>query len=134
MTKARRQLGMTVGVAGLLVLAGLALTNPAPAEFEVFAASRLVTLAEDELCRKPALPLLLQLVIQNCPAMVQSQRQALGRLAREHSRRLNLGIASVYSTRFGGQQLLPHWRIPNYAVTTVAAAGHFVVVEASSRP
>ena len=131
--KARRQLGLVVVALGL-ALGGLALTNPGPADFELFAAGQLVSLVEQELCHKPALPLLMRLVIQNCPEMVQGQGETLGRLAREHSRRLNLGIASIYTTRFGGQQLLPQWRVPHYGVTTVAAAGHFVVLDTSTRP
>jgi len=132
MVKATKQL--IAGALGLLAAGGLVLTNPGPTEFELFAAGQLVELAEQELCHKPALPLLLQLMIQNCPAMVQSQSQALGRLAREHSRRINLGVASLYSTRFGGQQLLPQWRLPQYGVTTLAVAGHFVVLDASAKP
>lgn len=120
---------------GLLALAGgLAISNPNPGDFEDFAAVRLVDLVDTEICRKPALPLLLQMVIQNCSAMVQDQQHTLGRLAREHSQRLNLGLASVYSTRFGGQQLLPNWRLPRYSVTTVGLAGHFVVLQTSSQP
>jgi len=113
---------------------GLAITNPSPRDFEEFAASQLVELIDQELCQKPSLPLMLQLVLTNCPAMVQAQRQTLGRIAREHSKRVNIGIASVYSTRFGGQQLLPNWRVPQYAVTTIAAAGTFVVLNATSTP
>jgi len=120
--------------AALLLACGLALTNPTPADFEDFAAVRLVHLADQELCHKPALPMLLQMVIPNCSALVQEQRQTLGRLAREHSRRLNLGLASVYSTNFGGQQLVPNWRLPRYGVTTLALAGHFVVLQTSTTP
>ena len=134
MVSAGRQLLKTAAGVCLLSIGGLILTNPGPSEFELFAAGQLVNLAEQELCHQQALPLLLQLVIRNCPAMVQSQRQTLGLLARQHSQRINLGIASLYTTRFGGQQLLPHWRVPHYGVTTLAAAGHFVVLQASSRP
>ena len=134
MVTATKQLIATAAGVCLLGIGGLMLTNPGPADFELFAAGQLVSLAEQELCHKQALPLLLQLVIRNCPALVQSQRQTFGRLAREHSRRINLGIASLYSTRFGGEQLLPQWRVPHYGVTTLAAAGHFVVLQASSRP
>jgi hypothetical protein len=134
MVKGRPSLLASLGAACVLAVGGLALSNPTPADFEGFAAGQLVQLVEQELCHRPALPLLLQLVIQNCPALVQAQSQTLGRLARDHSRRLNLGIASIYTTRFGGQQLLPNWRVPNYGVTTLAAAGHFVILSTSSRP
>jgi len=119
---------------GLAVLAGLAWTNPEPVDFESFAAGRLVTVIEAELCHKPSLPLMLQLVVNDCAELVRGQRQALGVLAREHSRRLNLGVASLYSTRLGGQQLLSDWRLPVYSVTTVGVAGQFVVLQTSTTP
>ncbi|MEB3172967.1 MAG: DUF4359 domain-containing protein [Cyanobacteriota bacterium] len=123
-----------IGIGALVMAGGLMLTNPTPADFQDFAAQRLVQLVEQELCQKPALPMLLQMVIQNCSAMVQAQQTALGQLATEHSRRLNLGLASLYSTSFGGQQLLPNWRLPRYEVSTLAVAGQFVVLNTSSTP
>jgi hypothetical protein len=123
-----------LGAIGLVALGGLVLTNPGPREFEEFAGLQLVELIEGEICHKPSLPLMLQMVLQNCSALVHSQRQPLGRLAREHSTRLNLGIASVYTTSFGGQQLLDDLRLPNYRATTLAAAGQFVVLQTSTRP
>lgn len=122
------------GLAAVAIAGGLAITNPAPREFEEFASARLVQLVEQELCHKPALPMLLQMVLQNCSAMVQAQQGALGELAAQHSQRINLGLASIYSTRFGGQQLLPNWRLPRYGVTTLALAGQFVVLHSSTTP
>lgn len=118
----------------LALIGGLALSNPGPGDFEDFAAQRLVALIDTEICQKPALPLLVRLVIHNCPELVRAQQTTLGQLARTHSRRLNLGIASLYSTRFGGQQILPEWRLPQYRITTVAAAGHFLVLQTSTAP
>lgn len=130
----RRQQALLAGTALVAIVAGLAVTNPDPHEFEDFAAIRLVELIDKELCQKPTVPLMLRLVIGNCPAMVQAQRQTLGRLARQHSRRINLGVASLYSTRFGGQRLFSSWKVPNYAVTTLAVAGTFVVLQTSATP
>lgn len=123
-----------LGAIGLVALGGLVLTNPAKPEFEEFAGLQLVDLIEAEICHKPSLPLMLQMVLQNCSALVQGQRQPLGRLASDHSTRLNLGLLSVYRTRFGGQQLLDGLRLPRYEATTLAAAGQFVVLQTSSRP
>ena len=111
--------------------AGLALTNPGPAAFEDFAAGRLSALLREELCGEDGLPLMLRLVIQNCPALVESQRPALGRLAALQTRRRNLGLLSLYSTRVGGQQLHPRWRLPHYEALTLAVAGRFLVLHAS---
>ena len=123
-----------LGAIGVVGLGGLVLTNPGQHEFEEFAGLQLVELIEAEICHKPGLPLMLQMVMQNCSALVRSQQQPLGHLAREHSTRLNLGVASVYTTSFGGQQLLEDLRLPRYNVTTWAAAGQFVVLHTSSRP
>lgn len=124
---------LALGSLTAAALLGLALSNPEPADFQAYAAQRLVQLIESELCHNPA-PLLLRLVVHNCPELVRSQEQTLGRLAATHSRRVNLGLASVYSTRFGGQQLLPDWRVPVHSLTTLAIAGHFVVLQSTSQP
>jgi hypothetical protein len=123
-----------LGAIALVAAGGLALTNPGPNEFEDFAGLHLVELIEDEICHKPSLPLMLQMVLQDCTSLVRSQEQPLGRLAREHSSRLNLGLVSVYSTSFGGQRLLENLRLPHYTVTTLAAAGQFVVLKTSAQP
>jgi hypothetical protein len=128
----RRVLSLLPPVAALLALgAGLALTNPGPAAFEEFAAGRLTALLRDELCREDGLPLMLRLVIQDCPALVEAQTPVLGRLAALQTRRRNLGLLSLYSTALGGQQVLPNWRLPRYQALTLAVAGRFVVLRAS---
>lgn len=129
-----RRFWCALGAIGLVAVAGLALTNPGPSEFEEFAGQQLVGLIEAEICHKPSLPLMLQMVLKNCSALVHAQRQPLGQLAITHSTRLNLGVASVYTTSFGGQRLVEDLRLPRYSATTLAAAGQFVVLHSSSRP
>lgn len=119
--------GLLLGALGL----GLVLTNPGPDAFEEYAAGRLATLLREELCREDGLPLMLRLVIQDCPAVVEAQRPVLGRLAALQTRRRNLGLLSLYSTSLGGQQVLPRWRLPHYEALTLAVAGRFVVLRAS---
>jgi hypothetical protein len=119
--------GLLLGGLGV----GLALTNPGPAAFEEFAAGRLAALLREELCREDGLPLMLRLVIQDCPAMVESQRPVLGRLAAVQTRRRNLGLLSLYSTSLGGQQVLLRWRLPHYEALTLAVAGRFVLLRAT---
>ncbi|MFM7549346.1 MAG: DUF4359 domain-containing protein [Cyanobacteriota bacterium] len=111
---------------------GLALTNPGPDEFQEFAGQRLVQAITQEICLENALPLALRLVLQHCPDLVASQRQVLGRIALENSRRTNLGLASVYRTELGGQRLLADLRVPRYEAITLAGAGHFVVVNSGA--
>jgi bifunctional enzyme CysN/CysC len=75
------------------------------------------------------LPLMARLVVHNCPQLVRSQRQALGRLAAASSRRYNLGLFSIYSTRIGGMDLMPGLTVPRYRAVTLAGAGQLVVLQ-----
>jgi hypothetical protein len=112
---------MLVGAAGT----GLMVTNPEPQEFESFAADTLTELLSKELCDNDGLPMLMRLIIRDCPALVASQHTSLGRLARAHTRRRNLGLLSLYSTAIGGQSLFTGLRVPRYRATTLAIAGRF---------
>lgn len=107
---------------------GLAATNPGPDDFQQFAGQRLVDTLTREICVENGLPLALRLLLQNCPDLVASQQQVLGRIALDHSQRTNLGVASLYRTQLGGQQLLADLRVPRYEAITLAGAGQFVVV------
>lgn len=111
---------------------GLAMTNPGPEEFRQFAGKRLVEAITREVCTEGGLPMTLRLLLQNCPELVASQQEVLGRIALESSQRTNLGLASVYRTELGGQQLLPALRLPRYEALTLAGAGAFVVVNTST--
>ncbi|MFM7674574.1 MAG: DUF4359 domain-containing protein [Synechococcus sp.] len=113
-----------------LGITGLVATNPDPEAFEHFAGDRLAAMAADELCNEKGLPMMIRLVITDCHGLVMAQRGVLGRLARAQSRRRNFGIGSLYSTQIGGQRLMPGWRLPRYAVSTLGIAGHFWVLEA----
>lgn len=119
-------------LAGILVagavVAGLTITNPGPAEFEAFAAERLTEVITEELCSDDGLPMMMRLIIPDCPGLVGAQHAVLGRLARQHTRRRNLMVMSVYMTDLGGQQVLPGWRLPRYSAVTLAAAGRFLLV------
>ena len=122
-------------VAAVLALAAsgvaLALTNPSPREFKSYAGGQLVSLISDELCGG-GLPMMLQLWVKDCPRLIRDQEPALAELAGQFSRRLNLGLASVYTTELGGQDLLPTVRLAEYSVTTLGIAGQFVILHSSS--
>ena len=117
------------GLAAVLLGGLLVATNPGERDFEVFAGEYLAELASDELCRSDGLPLMARLVVHNCPQLVRSQRQALGRLAAASSRRYNLGLFSIYSTRIGGMDLMPGLTVPRYRAVTLAGAGQLVVLQ-----
>jgi len=120
--------GLLMGaLAATVAAAGLVITNPGPAAFEDFAADRLVDQLTRDLCDEGGLPMLMRVVVPDCPGLVRSQRTPLGAWARQGTIRRNFGLFSLYTTNLGGQQLA-QWQIPRYKATTLAAAGRFVVI------
>jgi hypothetical protein len=127
-TRAHRALGLVVlALAG----AGLVFTNPSPADFQFFAAERLVDEISEELCGEGGLPVLMGLAIRNCQELVQAQRGPLAAVVARHTRRRNLGFMSLYRSEVGGQSLLL-WRVPRFRSTVVAVAGQFVLISAAT--
>ena len=118
---------LMLGSAGALVV-----TNPTLSDYSRHAGAELVALATDELCGQQGLPLLLHLVIKDCPGLVAAQEMSLAALVHNHSSRVNLGVMSVFSTDVGGQQLLPGVRFPRYRIRSLGLAGQIVVLEATS--
>ncbi len=125
-----------IAAAAVLVVAGsgaaLFLTNPTREDYRVFAGETLVKLATKEICERQTLPMVLQLWISDCPRLIADQEQTLALLADQFTRRWNLGLASVYVTTVGGQNLLPALRLPRYSVTSLGLAGQFLVLNAHS--
>ena len=136
MISPRRRWPSATTAAAALVLAGsgvaLYVTNPSREDYQVFAGETLVKLATREICERQTLPLVLQLWISDCPRLIAEQEQALALMADQFSRRWNLGLASVYVTSVGGQNLLPALRLPRYSVTTLGIAGQFLVLNVRS--
>ena len=114
-----------VAIAGVL---SLVLSNPSFDDYEAHAGDQLVTLGTKELCDEPTLPMVVRLWIRNCPELIASQREALATLAGQFTTRRNLVVASLYSTRMGGQELLPGLRLPGFDVLTLGLAGRFVIL------
>ncbi|NDG75649.1 MAG: DUF4359 domain-containing protein [Synechococcaceae bacterium WB8_1B_136] len=112
--------------------AALAWSNPGPVEFEAFAGEQLVELASHELCGSHGLPMVVQLVVRDCPRLIASQRHALGAIAAQGTHRTNLGLFSLYTTEVGGQAVLPGVSVPRYQALTLAGAGQLVLLKASS--
>ncbi|WP_295475084.1 DUF4359 domain-containing protein [Synechococcus sp. UW140] len=109
----------------------LAITNPGPTEFQEFAGKKLAEEAVAEFCKPGGLPMVVQLVVQNCPELIRAQQKPLGALASQFSKRINLGLFSFYSTEVAGAQLLPQLALPGYELKTIAVAGNFLVISAS---
>ena len=76
--------------------------------------------------------MLLRMWVRDCPQIVASQQQVLASLAARFTTRLNLGVASVYTTQLGGQDLAPGLTLPRVKAVTFAAAGQFVMMRSES--
>jgi hypothetical protein len=125
---------MAAGLALVLVSTGaLALSNPDGEAFEEYAGARLADRLSRDLCDEGGLPLLFQVIVRDCTTLVMDQQASLGKLARIHTRRTDLGLFSLYATELGGQALLPGLRLPRYSVTTLGIAGRFHVLQAGER-
>ena len=112
-------------MAGVL---SLVFSNPSMDDYEAHAGAQLVKLGTKELCDEPTLPMVLRLWIRNCPELIASQRDALAALAGQFTTRRNLGVASLYSTRMEGKELLPGLRLPGFDVLSLGVAGRFVIL------
>ena len=117
-----------IGGTGVL----LGLTNPSLRNYEEHAGTLLVELASAEFCDQGQMPMLLQLVLRDCPGLIASQEQTLSALAGRFSTRWNFGLGSVYHLSMGGQQLLPGVQLPTVDVLTLGFAGQFVPLRVST--
>ena len=135
-SKTRQQpwVAVSVGVAFAGSAAALALSNPSMADYQAYAGGQLVDLVTEELCGQGGLPMVLRLWIRDCPDLIASQQTTLAAIAGQMSTRMNLGVASVFTTEVGGQKLLPSLRLPRYRVTTVGVAGQFIPLDSRSVP
>ena len=124
--------GATVALIGSGCAAVLIFTNPKPGDYADHAGQQLVGLLTQELCRSNGLPMLLRMWVRDCPQLVASQQQVLASLAARFTTRLNLGVASIYTTRLGGQDLAPGLTLPRVEAVTLAAAGQFVMLRSES--
>ena len=120
---------VTVGV-GL----GLVVTNPSMKDYEEHAGEQLVAFFSSELCQGEGLPMVLQLWIRDCPGLVASQQAAFADLAVNFTSRLNLGVISLFTTKIGGQRLLPGLTLPEIDVLTLGVAGQFVLLRTVRDP
>ena len=78
------------------------------------------------------LPLVVNLLVENCPRLFRSQREALGDLALQLSQRRNFGLFSFYTTTVGTSGLLAKLSVPSYSLETLAVAGQFIVLRAEA--
>ena len=119
---------MLLPAAGALLWIG----NPGPRDFADFAGRELSERGIQEFCRDGVLPLMVNLVVENCPRLFRDQRDALGDLALQLSQRRNFGFFSLYTTEVGASGLLAQLPLPRYSLETLAVAGQFIVLRAES--
>jgi hypothetical protein len=117
-----------IGVGALL-----AITNPGQEDFREFAGKELSERAVQQFCRPGGLPMVVQMVVHNCPELIRAQQKPLGVIADRFSRRMNLGLLSVYNTEVAGGDLLPQLALPGYELKTIAIAGQFFVLNSAEK-
>ena len=123
-----RALALLTGAVAMAGVLSLVVSNPSLEDYEAHAGDQLVALGTKELCDAPTLPMVVRLWIRNCPELIAAQRDALAALAGQFTTRRNLVVASLYSTRMGGKQLLPGLRLPGFDVLSLGVAGRFVIL------
>ena len=120
-------------VSGSILVAGLGgmllFTNPSLEEYRTSVADQLVDISTKELCFNPDIPLIVRLLVDDCPMLVSKQRSLFEELAGQFTKRINLGICSIYITKFGGQKILPNLQLPSYKTITFAAYGRFMILK-----
>ena len=104
----------------------LLLTNLTADDYAEHAGRQLVTVLSAELCRSEAVPMLLRLD-SRLPRHGGFSAATLADVAARFTR-LNLGVASIYITQLGGQELAPGLRLPRVKAMTLAVAGRFVML------
>jgi hypothetical protein len=114
--------------AGALLFA----SNPGPKEFADFAGREISERGIQEFCRDGVLPLMMNLLVENCPRLFRDQREAFGDLALQLSQRRNFGFFSLYKTEVGSTGLLAKLSVPSYSLETLGVAGQFIVLRAET--
>ncbi|HGY5532636.1 MAG TPA: DUF4359 domain-containing protein [Prochlorococcus sp.] len=109
-------------------------TNPSMEDYSEYAGEQLVEIVTEEVCERQGMPMVLRLWIRNCPELIAAQKQTLASIAGQFTTRRNLGLGSIYTTKFDGQDFLPKMHLPSYTVTTLAGAGQFLTIKARINP
>ena len=116
---------------GLLLLTvmmgGLVVTNPGPDAYERYASEQVEMYLTTEVCTDLP-PGITKLLAQQCEELVQTLQPRIGSLIRENTKRLNIGIASLYSTSFGVPELV---MLPRYEVETIGILRRFLTYRAT---
>lgn len=108
----------------------LVVTNPTPDAYEAYASQKANIYLSEEICKE--LPDgLIDLVQGQCTEVVKAIQPELATLIRDRTQRLNLGIASIYRTSLGIQELP---MIPRYEVETLGIVGRFITYRAARLP
>ena len=128
-------IGMAIAGVGV----AMAVTNPAPADYEAYATQQLSTYLQDNVCTGNA-PGFLGQVLQErfmqeqCSALVGNNQDQLRQLIAEGTVRQNYLVLSLYTTNLSANQLLPSGlsigQLPSYKFETVGLFNRFVTYQA----
>ena len=120
--------GIALAASGLI----LSLTNPSLDDYRTFWGDQLIDISTKEFCFNSDIPLIVRLLVEECPRKISRQRPFFEALAGKSTKRINLGLCSFYITKFGGQKILPNLQLPSYKATTFAALGRFMTFNVES--
>jgi len=105
-----------------IVVAGLVITNPGPEAYADYITEQASTYLSQEVCDE--LPSGLEgLFSDQCPEIMKRIQPQLASILSDRTERLNIGIASLYSTSFGIPEL-PF--LPVYRAETLGALNQFI--------
>jgi hypothetical protein len=110
------------GIGGMM-----AMTNPTPEEYQVYAAETLTGHLETQLCQNLLSELgevseLAEFLGLQCETLLQTNQTVLSQLISDSTRRYNLGVASWYRTTLALPTFL---NAPAYHIDTIGAFGQF---------
>ena len=108
-------------------VAVLVITNPGPEAYIQYATTKASRYLSEEVCTD--LPAGLgDLLTEQCSEILQSTRPQLETILRDRTKRLNLGVASLYRTSFG----IPEFPfLPEYRAETLGIFRQFVTYRVS---
>lgn len=95
----------------------LVVTNPSPAAYETYALEQTEKYLNEEVCTD--LPEgVSQLLGGQCVEIIQTLQPQIMPLIRDRTKRLNIGIASIYRTSLGipGLEILPRYEIETVGI------------------
>lgn len=125
----------TSTIAGSVVLIGvggaLALTNPSPADYELYATDELIAYLQQDICPKApaALPGLADLLQEQCVSLLENNQAAIQQLVARNTARHNYVFFSIYQTQLAVPEIA---QLPAYEFGTLGVLQKFYTFKAEA--